>query len=234
MDTDYRNRILGDYDHNDPKKCNWGKRQDNDTHGVLMIYAANEQVLEQLFHEEAAKIAGALTSIYKYKSIRLNGDKEHFGFTDGISQPVLHGLARSSNQNNFINPGEVILGFPNAYDKYPLSPKLNGFDFGKNGSYMVIRDMQQDVKGFWKTMLDCGDDPVKTASKIVGRWPNGIPLEFAATEEEAIKLKKKKEKLSAGELTAFLNDFEYYGNDKEGLKCPIGAHVRRGNPKDSN
>lgn len=233
MDTDYRNRILGDIDYNTPKNWKWGNRNDDRAHGVLMIYAANDSLLEKVYTSESEKFKDALSQNSISKSIRLNNDKEHFGFTDGISQPVLKGLARGSNENNFINPGEVILGHLNAYDKLPLSPKVAGFDLGKNGSYMVMRDMQQDVKAFWQKIKDYGDDPIKIASEMLGRWPNGIPLVMAETEPDAIKLKQEKEKLSPGRLLAFLNDFQYYENDKDGLKCPIGAHIRRGNPKDS-
>jgi len=234
IDTEHRNRILGDYDHNDPKNWKWGNKNDDRTHGILMIYATNQDLLEKTFNDVAGKYKGALSENYISKSIRLANDKEHFGFTDGISQPVLNGLERGSNENNFINPGEIILGHKNAYDRKPLSPEVDGVKFGKNGSYMVFRDMQQDVKSFWRTILKYGGDPVKIASKMVGRWPNGIPLILADTEDEAIKLKKEKESsLSPGRLLKFLNDFQYYEKDKDGLKCPIGAHIRRGNPKDS-
>jgi len=232
MDTEYRNRVLGDFDFNSPKEWKWGNRQDT-VHGVLMMYALDEAILDQIYLKEALKFGEALNEKSKSRSIRLESEKEHFGFTDGIGQPVLKGLDRSSSDDNFINPGEIILGYPNAYDKLPLSPKLNRFDFGKNGSYMVMRDMQQDVQSFWKTMVSYDDDPVKTASKMIGRWPNGIPLVLAETEAEAKTLKAKQEHLPAGKRTATLNDFRYYENDKDGLKCPVGAHIRRGNPKDS-
>jgi Dyp-type peroxidase family len=231
MDTDYRNRILGDFDHNDPKNWKWGNRNDH-TDGMMM-YAGDEHILEEVYAKEEVNLKHILKEKFKSKSIKLAADKEHFGFTDGIGQPVLKGLERNSSEDNFINPGEVILGHLNAYDKEPLSPMIGNFDLGRNGSYMVIRDMQQDVKKFWQTIISYGDDPVKTASKMIGRWPNGIPLVLAATEAEAIALKKKKENLSPGKQTAFLNDFQYYEEDRDGLKCPIGAHIRRGNPKDS-
>jgi Dyp-type peroxidase family len=233
IDTDYRNRILGDYDHNDPSRWTWGNRSDIETHGVLMIYATNEELLDHIYNQLHSKSNGSLKELRKTKCTRLNNDKEHFGFTDGISQPVLKGLARNSQKGNYINPGEIILGHNNAYGKTPVSPTINKSDFGRNSSYMVIRDMQQDVKLFWKTMVGYGGNPILTASKMIGRWPNGIPLELAQTEAEATKLKAEKSKLSAGELNTFLNEFEYFKEDSNGLKCPIGAHIRRGNPKDS-
>lgn len=236
MDTDFRNRILGDYDTNSPEQWKWGSRTDNNTHGMLLIYAKDESTLNEAFAKESERYVGAITpSSTPVKCVKHPTAKEHFGFTDGISQPVLKGLGRNTGDGNFINPGEIILGHLNAYDKYPLSPQIDGYgDFGKNGSYMVMREMQQDVPLFWKTMLkNEGDNPVRLAAKMVGRWPNGIPLMLAETEEEANKLMESKKHLKPGQLTTFLNDFEYYEKDKDGLKCPIGAHIRRGNPKDS-
>ena len=52
-------------------------------------------------------------------------DREHFGFRDGISQPVIKGSnVNSAGNNNDINPGEFVLGYKNEYDIYPDTPLL--------------------------------------------------------------------------------------------------------------
>jgi deferrochelatase/peroxidase EfeB len=56
------------------------------------------------------------------------------------------------------------------------------------------------------------------AGKIVGRWPSGGPLvlvDFDHRQRES-------------STNAFL-----YSGDEEGVKCPLGAHIRRANPRDS-
>jgi Dyp-type peroxidase family len=254
MDTDHRKRILGDYDLNDPKNWKWGHRSDDQTHGILMVFATNEIALNEMYEKNYKDLSpiGARTK-YIIKSSRLPDNKEHFGFKDGVSQPVMRGFNFHSRNDNYVNPGEFILGHENEYEKLPVSPSINKNEIGKNGSYMVVREIEQDVQNFWKTICNLhesnGDKskPIKTASEMLGRWPNGIPLVFAETQEEAEKLYQEKSKelrehkVSKKEglderynMTSFLNDFNYYKEDPQGLKCPLGAHIRRANPKDSS
>ena len=68
----------------------------------------------------------------------LEDGKEHFGFKDGIVQPQIIGFNAEENANA-LNPGEFILGYENAYKVQPLNPRLNDFDFGSNGTYIVVR-----------------------------------------------------------------------------------------------
>ena len=51
---------------------------------------------------------------------------------------------------------------------------------GFNGSYMVVRKLEQDVEGFWDFLHgEAEGDAARTdwlAAKIVGRWRDGTPL----------------------------------------------------------
>jgi deferrochelatase/peroxidase EfeB len=80
----------------------------------------------------------------------------------------------------------------------------------------VLRQLRQDVSGFWR-FLDrhAGGDPAlrrKLAEAMVGRTLQGEPL--AAPE-------------------AGSNDFTY-SNDPQGLRCPLGAHIRHANPRNAD
>ena len=99
-------------------------------------------------------------------------------------------------------------------------------DLGLNGSYVVYRKLQQDVAGFWQFMKREAvrasgkqDAPalVWLASRCVGRWPSGAPLVLAPLADDP-QLRDR-------------NDF-LYRDDPDGLACPIGAHIRRTNPRD--
>ena len=57
------------------------------------------------------------------------------------------------------------------------------------------------------------------ASKLVGRWPGGAPLTLSPDHDDP--------QLSTAA------DFGYFHQDRDGLRCPIGAHVRRSHPRDS-
>jgi len=140
--------------------------------------------------------------------------------------------------------GEFVLGYKNnrgqltdrpllpasADPQRLLLPDPTGsgqVDLGRNGSYLVLRQLEQDVEGFWRFLgqatraPDGADDHGRTialAAKMVGRWPSGAPL-VKAPDRDAPAL--------GGD-----NDFGYRG-DPLGLACPLGAHIRRVNPRDS-
>ncbi len=112
-------------------------------------------------------------------------------------------------------------------------------DFGRNGTFLVIRDLEQDVKGFSTFTADAAAT-IKTdypglesllgrdinadwvAAKIVGRWQDGTPL----IGTERVKDLRPPDREPD-------NDFDYGSEDPRGLQCPLGAHVRRANPRDS-
>jgi Dyp-type peroxidase family len=101
-------------------------------------------------------------------------------------------------------------------------------DIGKNGSYLVIRQMEQNVTAFWnymneKTKNKDGTvnefESTKLAAKMMGRWPSGAPIvNFPDADPNVISDD---------------NDFGYAKDDKDGTKCPFGSHLRRCNPRDS-
>ncbi|NNC00939.1 peroxidase, partial [Corallococcus exiguus] len=57
------------------------------------------------------------------------------------------------------------------------------------------------------------------ASKLVGRWPSGAPLTLTPDRDDP--------------TLASAKDFLYQRQDALGMRCPIGAHIRRTNPRDS-
>ncbi|MCB5181558.1 Dyp-type peroxidase [Streptomyces antimicrobicus] len=101
-------------------------------------------------------------------------------------------------------------------------------DLGRNGSYLVLRQLHQDVPAF-RAYLDAvtrrpdgSPDPEARdalAARMVGRWPSGAPLVRAPDHDDP--------------GLADANDFGYFATDPEGLRCPLGAHVRRAHPRDS-
>ena len=182
--------------------------------------------------------------VLKLETSNLDG-KEHFGFHDGISQPVIEGLPQTGIPMNTIKAGEFLLGYPNEYGLYTDRPLLKSAsdpnrilpldrsgsasaDLGRNGSYLVFRQLRQDVRGFWQFLdtvtkyPDGNSNPaarLKLASQMIGRWPSGAPL---------LKTPSRDDPQMADD-----NDFAYYQADPYGFNCPLGSHIRRTNPRDS-
>ena len=87
------------------------------------------------------------------------------------------------------------------------------------------------MPGFEQFLQDfapkAGVDPEMLAAKVCGRWRNGNPLTlFPDAPGECLPAHQ-------------LNDFNYVSKDPQtddtlGLKCPIGSHLRRNNPRNGS
>jgi Dyp-type peroxidase family len=200
MTAEHRRRLLGDVDESAPEHWAWGGPGTDAVDLLLLVYARDEAALDEPLDgvRELRRLGTAVLDPY-----------EHFGFRDGISQPRIADLGEAEYQHS-IRAGEFILGHPNEYGLVPSAPPL-----ATNGSYLVLRQLAQDVEAFHA--FCAGDD--RLAAKIMGRWPSGAPLALAPDGDRP-------------EL-ADANGFGYHAEDPHGLRCPVGAHVRRANPRDS-
>ena len=266
MTSPRRTKILGDTGASQPDRWSWGGPKNDETHLLLMLFADEDQIDRQVDRQREA--FGKERRIVELMAIRAGREpdsKEHFGFNDGIGQPVIagtgnlqHQLQRTGHATE-LDPGEFILGYTNDYgipsdsptvaasrDPRELLPAVraaggppgaaaNGavrHDLGRNGTYLVFRQMAQDVAAFWQFLDRAtrnetgGSDPearVRLAAKFVGRWPSGAPL---------VQYPREDPNAGTGQLSN-ANNFEYAATDGYGFACPIGAHIRRANPRDS-
>lgn len=203
------------------------------------------EVLPGKCEKAMRKIAKVVTTLNKNgselgrsESAPLPDKKEHFGFRDGISQPKLAGIKNKKRGDNVVAAGEFILGYKDEYDLVPSTPRVymlddplgylpthsqdpNYRDLGRNGSYMVFRQLKQDVYKFWdyiKAQATGKEDQVLWASKMVGRWPNGCPFSQSIKQPQ--------------DLSKMHDDNNFiFDNDNLGQECPVGSHVRRMNPR---
>src|SRR3954453_5778019 len=178
MTTPHRQRTLGDVGDNAPDRWLWGGPHTPTVHVVLIQFARDDATL----NERAAALANAFADVgvavieTLETEVDLDG-KEHFGFADGISPPTIDGLSsRADIPPNTIEPGEFILGYVNEYGHYTERPLIDPSadpartlpqdvegsgrrDLGRNGSYLVFRQLSQDVRGFWRFVTQAaGDD----------------------------------------------------------------------------
>lgn len=188
--------------------------------------------------------------------------REHFGFADGLSQPEpadkfgavkKNGVEVKEPHNvNGVPLGEIMIGYENGHQEpapgpiiadddqrlgaSEMLPKVDNalgfYDLGKNGSYLVVRELYQDVAAFWTTMEEAAET-IRThapsadhitakwlAEKVVGRDMDGHVLRPDCP-------------MPAGADGKPVNDFEFFDDDRYGVGCPLGSHVRRAHPRDS-
>lgn len=241
-----RSRILGDLGQSSPDEWEWGGPTNEAVHLLVMVFAKDTATFERTMAEELGRLeSGGLEVIHRLSPERLPGrvskgkfGVEHFGFADGMSQPVIRrsgpdtAMGGDDARRNVINSGEFVLGYPNGYDKFTPWPKMRqpsgGSDFGRNGSYLVLRQLAQDVAGFWQFIaaqtggLDTAggeEERIRLAAKLVGRWPSGAPLVKSDHRDDP-------------DLGTD-NSFGYSAWDPHGIRCPVAAHIRRSNPRDS-
>jgi Dyp-type peroxidase family len=247
MGQESRARQLGDVGKNAPANWIWGG-YGHEPHAVVMFFAEPNQFQSFIQRAKDQTWSEAFEEITSLGTSNLDGD-EPFGFADGISQPQIdweQQLERPCTQLGYTNVvalGEFLLGYPNEYGKITDRPLLEpdaantGLlnaadapakkDLARNGSYLVMRQLEQDVRGFWKFLFDQAGgniaDADRLGAKMVGRTRAGDPL--MPTQAEPIPGTEPR--------TVTQNQFTYE-SDPVGARCPFGAHVRRTNPRNGD
>jgi len=242
-----RSRRLGDVDINAPEYWLWGGDAKQVPHVLLLLYAELGNIEAWREKVEGKHFLKAFKVVTTLPTENI-GQIEPFGFTDGISQPRIDWSRQQSTDmherdrySNLLAIGEVVLGYPNEYKQYTLRPLIDPEkdklaavlpnaedepalkDFGRNGSYLVLRQLGQDVPGFWqfvdKAACSVPEKREQLAASMVGRYRDGSPL-----VPEVVK------DIPGIASDDHLNHFNY-NEDPRGNQCPIGAHIRRANPR---
>jgi deferrochelatase/peroxidase EfeB len=244
-----RARRLGDVDANDPGDWHWGAGE-RVPHVAVLLYARTGG-LAAWEREVEAQCAAGFARIERLSTFDMQG-VEPFGFVDGISQPEVDWERKRPVRDrdrleygNLTCVGEFLLGYPNEYGLYTPRPLMapqrdpggllpraedapEQADLGRNGCYLVLRQLGQDVARFWDVLdRQAGGDAdlrERLAAAMVGRRKDGEPLVVPGGEP------------GVGDAAAprpALNEFTYE-SDPRGLRCPIGAHIRRANPRNAD
>ena len=153
------------------------------------------------------------------------GDLNPLGYKDGIDQPPIEGsgVEPLPGQGRPIKAGEFILGYPGEVGV--LLPMPQPDILGRNSTYVGFRKYQSRVGAFNRFLRDNGsteEERELLAAKLVGRWRSGAPLTLAPDHDDP----------ALGADPRRNNDFNY-SKDTHGRQIPMGAHIRRMNPRDT-
>lgn len=246
-----RSHRLGDLGASAPESWSWGSAG-KIPHVLLMLYA-REGALESWQESTASSLPAAGLRQMACLVCSFMDGKEPFGFVDGISQPKLDWErkreADSSDQLFYSNQaalGEFVLGYPNEYGKYTERPLLPAEDdrwaelwraedqpalrdFGRNGSYLVFRHLHQRVHTFWSFLDREAEGNAaqrkNLAEAMIGRRMDGAAL-APLSPEPVPGVGPKPDDIAYNQFT--------YDNDFFGERCPVGAHIRRANPRNAD
>jgi deferrochelatase/peroxidase EfeB len=229
-----RARLVGDTGPADPQFWvgNFGKGTD---HVLVTLHAISPDAMTQYTDRMTALFSegNAFLEIWRQDGMALmemiDGKpvptfKVHFGYTDGISQTNIKG-GPENLQRDHQQPCEAWLFVlqDEAENYFVPQPR----ELGLNGSFAVFKMIETDVVGFENFLQSKKDliDQELLAAKICGRWRNGVPL----------MLSPDTDKPESGISPDQMNNFEYVNadgsGDPRGIRCPVGAHMRRINPR---
>jgi len=177
---------------------------------------------------DAAWSSHGLTLLLSQDSKALPEGRVHFGFVDGIAQPRIAGVtdAAAPDWQPAAGIGQFLLGdaYPGIYGGSSTSLGHMDKALCQNASFAAVRLLAQDVEAFEQLLFSASRSTGLTrseiAAKLMGRDRDGSPL-------------------AEGEPAQGSNAFDYapsmahpdIADDHEGARCPIGAHVRRMNPR---
>ncbi|HKU43695.1 MAG TPA: peroxidase [Polyangiales bacterium] len=222
--------VLGDSGANHPD--HWvGGLASSDLHAIAIVFARNPEQRDRSAAEHAhflstCKGVQVLSSLDLEAIPPLEYAHEHFGYRDRLSQPVVEGTGDvpSPGSGPALEPGEFFLGYPDEDGSVPALPKPEILT--RNGSYLAYRRMQEHVGAFRDFLKQHGSTPEEqelVAAKLMGRWRSGAPLVLAPKHDDP----------ELGADPQRNNDFNYKDSDPHGYAVPLGAHIRRMNPRDT-
>ena len=217
-----------------------------DIHAMALIRTDSDEgreVATRILREEMDATGGVeIRFVQDTKALAhengIGSEGEHFGFADPISQPPIEGadtpmypgdgVQKPDGTWRPLKPGEFLLGYEDeAGPDGTQTPEP--IELRRNGTYVVFRKLYQDVAAFRRYLataaksLYSSDDQYHqdlVAAKMMGRWRSGCPLDLSPDKDD----------LTIAADPQRRNNFNYAG-DEQVLRCPIGAHLRRSNPR---
>jgi deferrochelatase/peroxidase EfeB len=220
--------VVGATGHNHPDHWDGGLA-DPALHALAVLFARDVAERDRR-RDEHARLLSRTPGVRVLSSLDLEAiapePREHFGYRDRLSVVPIEGTGAEPQPGSGrpLAPGEFFLGYPD--ESGTVAPLPQPEVLSKNGSYLAYVRYEEHVGVFREFLRRHGqtrEEQELVAAKLMGRWRSGAPLVLAPERDDpalATDLQRT-------------NDFDYGKMDPYGYACPVGAHIRRMNPRDT-
>ncbi|MBS9389642.1 MAG: Dyp-type peroxidase [Dolichospermum sp. WA123] len=212
MKNDAIRNLLGD-----PVIEKWEAGLQKEIHALLLIADDNPDSLNNTIVQITQELDSLAQIVHRDDGFILKNEQgdhiEHFGFIDGISQPLFlkKDIDKAKESSDFTKWD------PRAPLSLVLAKDPNGKLDDSYGSYLVYRKLEQDVAAFVGAEQFLAEklkiDQELAGALMMGRFRDGTPLTNSDTQ--------------TNDTT---NNFDF-NDDVQALKCPFHTHVRKTNPR---
>ncbi|KAK7755328.1 dye-decolorizing heme-containing peroxidase [Diatrype stigma] len=191
--------------------------------GVILVAGDSQHSVHNHLNKAVAVLGKTIKEVLNlFGHVRPGKEEghEHFGFEDGISNPVVKGLAEDLSGQGPVEPGVIFCG--RNGDSVTGRPS-----WALDGSFLAFRLLQQLVPEFDQFLsqnaLKVGDPTVNGAellgARLTGRWKSGAPIAVTPLRDDPALAADPQRR----------NKFQFDPSSQEA--CPFAAHVRKMNPR---
>lgn len=224
----------------------WPTSWRSNLHAVAWISGRDAGQCRRLLHQVDRALGD--NKLLRVRAAKLDETNlDSFGFRDGRSQPridgvhsapqVVGGAIQQPTDDNGnarwrgLKPGEFVVGLE---DEGGETRRPEPADVLQYATYMVLREIrmypdrleklaEQLAEPYRSTAAAAADPVAEAKAAFVGRRPG----ETNDDHPDALS------QLAPGAVSELDNNDFLYGDDPDGHRCPLGAHIRRSNPRDS-
>ncbi len=234
---------------------------ENTVHAAVLLYHKDAAALAAFAAPVRAKLArfGVAISYSLDLSLKFDGNdppiaREHFGFADGISQPVPHdkryirpGTAPGtpSDKVHGIAGGDLLFGLADAHAEVLPGAIVDAALPGaavlpavpQNGPAKPDPNQRSlGLDGTYLVMRQLSQDPDRfwnsmrqAAEQLTGKTADWVAERVVGRSKDGVILAKDPPPATKDGPS---NDFLFLADDPDARYCPFGSHIRRANPRD--
>jgi len=200
------------------------------THGVFLLSSDDYSYVNETFAQINNWLGNSISTRYIVRATARPGTEkghEHFGYSDGISQPAVDGFSTEVLPGQtLLPPGKMLLG--REGDLVPR-PK-----WAVDGSFLAFRKLQEMRPEWEQWLLDNAlqneagnltkqEGADLLGARIFGRWKSGSPVDLTPDHDDT--------ELGADRYRNNNFDYSHPGSDidSDQSRCPFSAHSRKMN-----